>query len=67
MKSFLHPMLPCSCVTRLYLATKNCSMHIFGASQLSRPTGYGTPSAKEKLCPSSLISFSPSETQTGLQ
>ena len=47
-KSFLHPMRPCWCVIPLYLATKSWSMRIFGASLLSRPTGCGTLSAKEK-------------------
>ena len=48
MKSFLHLMRPCWCATPLYLATRSCSMRIFGAFLLSRPTGCGIPSAKEK-------------------
>ena len=48
MKSFLHLMRPCWSAIPLYLATKSCSMRIFGAFLLSRPTGSGIPCAKEK-------------------
>ena len=67
MKSILHPMRPCWCVIPLYLATKSYSMRVFGAFLLSRPTGCGIPSAKEKSCPLDRILFSPSENQTGLR
>ena len=67
MKSILHLMRPCWCVTPLYLATKSCFMRVFGAFLLSRPTGCGIPSAKEKSCPLDRISFSPSENQTSLR
>ena len=48
MKNFLHLMRRCWCVIPLYLATKSYSMRVFGAFLLSRPTGSGIPSAKEK-------------------